>query len=54
MWAENISTGGARVGISRLVRSAGFDVETFASARDFLDSGKTLEKYLQYSQMKTL
>ena len=28
-------------GISRLVRSAGFDVETFATARDFLDSGKT-------------
>lgn len=28
-------------GISRLVRSAGFNVETFASARDFLDSGKT-------------
>ncbi len=28
-------------GISRLVRSAGFNVETFASARDFLASGKT-------------
>ena len=28
-------------GISRLVSSAGFIVETFTSARDFLDSGKT-------------
>ena len=28
-------------GISRLVSSAGFNVETFTSARDFLDSGKT-------------
>lgn len=28
-------------GISRLVRTAGFNVETFTSARDFLDSGKT-------------
>ena len=28
-------------GISRLVRSVGFSVETFTSARDFLDSGKT-------------
>jgi RNA polymerase sigma factor (sigma-70 family) len=28
-------------GISRLVRSAGFNVEMYTSARDFLDSGKT-------------
>ncbi len=28
-------------GISRLVSTAGFNVETFTSARDFLDSGKT-------------
>jgi FixJ family two-component response regulator len=28
-------------GISRLLRSAGYNVETYTSARDFLDSGKT-------------
>ena len=28
-------------GISRLVSSAGFNVETYSSAQDFLDSGKT-------------